>query len=331
MKFLVPYKNHIKVLLFLVIAFGFLYISGVHIIHDSTQNILDWRIQIGETITFPVFLILKSILIILIGFWLATKTITFCEKSIKHFKQINPTSQSILINIIQIFIYFIFFVSILDLLHFQHSSITVISGAAAFGLSLGLRQIASNLVSGFILLLEHSINVGDFVEMKDQSAGFVRRIGTLYTHIEITDGREIFIPNGEIFNYLAANWTLNHKYARITFEIIIDYTTDINLVKEICLKAINAHPAKSKNRPAEFLVDRFGEFGLIIKLRLWLDDILIGRFQVQSDILSSICEEFKKAKIAIPTIATANKKQAKLQKQFKQTIKPTNLIDEPVE
>lgn len=269
---------------------------------------LDWQIQIGGSITFPLFLILKSMAAILVGFWLATRTVGFCERNIKHFKQINPTSQSILINIIQIFIYFIFFVAVLDILNFQSSSIAVVSGAAAFGLSLGLRQIASNLVSGFVLLLERSVNVGDFVEMKDQSVGFVRRIGTLYTHIEITDGREIFIPNADIFNNLSANWTLNHRQARIEFEIIIDYTTDIAVIRDICYTAMNAHACRSEHHDPSFFVDRFGDFGLVLKMQFWLDDIFLGRNRVKSELLTEICTELQKQKIRIPSSAIQPKK-----------------------
>ena len=308
-RFLAQYKRFIRFLFFLMIAIGFLYVSGVHIVPGKPGQMLDWQIQIGGSITFPLFLIIKSILTILIGFWLATRTISFFEKSIKHFKQINPTSQSILINIIQIFIYFIFFVAVLDILHFQSSSIAVVSGAAAFGLSLGLRQIASNLVSGFVLLLERSINVGDFVETKDQGVGFVRRIGTLYTHIEVTDGREIFIPNADIFNYLSANWTLNNRQARIEFEIVIDYNTDIKIVSDICFAVMNAHPCKSEYYEPSFFVDRFGDFGLVIKMHFWLDDIFLGRHRVKSELLTEICTEFQKRHIPIPSSAVQLKKK----------------------
>jgi|GEM_PF-5246821 len=292
-----------------MIAFGFLYISGVHIVPGKTGQMLDWQIQIGGSLTFPLFLIVKSILTVLIGFWLATRTISFFEKNIKHFKQINPTSQSILINIIQIFIYFIFFVAVLDILNFQSSSITVVSGAAAFGLSLGLRQIASNLVSGFVLLLERSINVGDFVETKDQGVGFIRRIGTLYTHVEMTDGREIFIPNADIFNYLSANWTLNNRQARVELEIIIDYETDISVVRDICYTIMNNHPCKSENYEPDFFVDRFGDFGLIIKIHFWLDDIFLGRSRVKSELLTEICTELQKRRILIPSSTLTLKKK----------------------
>lgn len=309
-QFLTQYKKHIKFLFVLMIAIGFLYISGVHIVPGKTGQVLDWQIQIGGTITFPLFLIVKSMVAVLVGFWLATLTVGFCERNIKHFKQINPTTQSILINIIQIFVYFVFFVMVLDILNFQSSSITVVSGVAVFGLSLGLRQIASNLVSGFVLLLERSINVGDFVETKDQGVGFVRRIGTLYTHIEITDGREIFIPNADIFSHLSANWTLNHRRARIELEIIIDYATDITVVRDICYVAMNNHPCKSEDYEPSFFVDRFGDFGLVLKMHFWLDDIFLGRNRVKSELLMTICTELQKRKIRIPSFAIPQKKQS---------------------
>lgn len=293
-----------------MIAVAFLYVSGVHIVPGKTGQLFDWQIQIGGSITFPLFLIIKGMVTVLVGFWLATRSVGFFERNIKHFKQINPASQSILINIIQIFIYFIFFMAVLDILNFQSNSIAAVSAAAAFGLSLGLRQIASNLVSGFVLLLERSINVGDFVEMKDKSVGFVRRIGTLYTHVEVTDGREIFVPNADIFNHLSANWTLNHRQARIDFEIIIDYETDIAVVREICYAVMNAHPCKSENYEPSFFVDRFGDFGLILKVQFWLDDIFLGRSRVKSELLTEICTELQKRKIRTPSIAVPSKKLA---------------------
>lgn len=309
-QFLTQHKKHVKFLFFLMIAIGFIYLSGVHIVPGKTRQMLDWQIQIGGTITFPLFLIVKSMMAVLVGFWLATMTVGFCERNIKHFKQINPTTQSILINIIQIFIYFVFFVAVLDILNFQSSSITVVSGAAVFGLSFGLRQIASNLISGFVLLLERSINVGDFVETKDQGVGFVRRIGTLYTHIEITDGREIFIPNADIFNHLSANWTLNHRQARIEFEVVIDYDTDIAIVRDICYTAMNNHPCKSEHHEPSLFVDRFGDFGLILKMHFWLDDIFLGRGRVKSELLTEICTELRKHKIRIPSSAAPSKKRS---------------------
>ena len=296
-------KKDVKFLLFLTVAFAFLYLSGIHIVPGKNGHILDWQIRIGGAITFPLLFIVKSALAILIGFWLATRMVSFCERNIKHFKQITPTNQSILINIIQIFIYFIFFVAVLDILDFPSNSITFISSAAALGLSFGLRQIVSNLVSGFILLLDRSVNVGDFVETKDQLVGFVRRIGTLYTHIEITDGREIFIPNAEIFNHLAANWTLNNRQARVEFEIIIDYMTDINVVREICYTVMNAHPCRSEHHEPSFFVDRCGDLGLVLKMHFWLDDIYLGRNRVKSELLTEIYTELQKRNITLPSYA----------------------------
>ena len=303
-KFFVQYKRYIKAATFLLISIIFISVAGVSIKQGKTINLLDLQLQIGESITIPLFFIIKGTSVVLVGLWLAIRTISFCERSIRHFTQINLASQSILMNIIQIFVYFIFFIAVLDALNFQASSIAVISGAAAFGLSLGLRQIASNVVSGFVLLLERSINVGDFVETKEKEVGFVRRIGTLYTHLEMTTGKEIFIPNAEIFNQLSANWTLSNREARVDFELVVEYTADIQKIHDICHQIMNVHPCRSEKYEPILFVDRFGDYGLVLKIQFWLDDIFLGRSRVRSELLTEICTVLKANKIHIPSYAS---------------------------
>lgn len=299
--FILKYKSYLKFLIFLLISILFLSYAGIQIVPGPSGHPLDWQLQLGKIITFPLFLILKGIIAVLFGFWLSKRTIAFSQQNIKRLKHLDATTQSIVINIIQVFVYFIFFITVLDILNLQSSSITFIASAAAFGVSLGLRQIASNLISGFVLLLERSINVGDFVEVKDRGLGFVRRIGTLYTHIELTDGKEVLIPNGDIFSYITANWTLNHKQTRIELDLVINFDQDVSVVRDLCYKVMNAHPYKSKHYEPDVFVDRFGEYGLVLRLYFWLDDIFLGRNRVKSELLFSVCKELQDANIKLPT------------------------------
>ena len=102
---------------------------------------------------------------------------------------------------------------------------------------------------------------------------------------------------------MSANWTLNHRQARIEFEIVIDYDTDIAVVRDICYSAMNTHPCKSEHHDSNFFVDRFGDFGLVVKMHFWLDDIFLGRNRVKSELLTEICTELRKNNIHIPSLS----------------------------
>jgi len=165
---------------------------------------------------------------------------------------------------------------------------------------LGLQKIASNFVSGIILLLERSLKPGDLIELEDGTFGYVRKSSSRSTLIETIDGKEIIVPNEEFIIKQVVNWTLNNSKARITINVGVSYGCDIEQAHKFILEAANAHPRCIKDPAAVCFLDKFGDSSVDFILYFWVADVNDGFRNAKSEVLFSIWNKFKENDIEIP-------------------------------
>lgn len=181
--------------------------------------------------------------------------------------------------------------------------LTVLSffgGALGVGLGFGLQKIASNYVSGFIILLDRSVKVGDLVEV----AGFrgrVTAINTRYTVVRNNDGVECIVPN-ESFVVSAV---INHSYteeASVQYiSISIAYDADIDRALEIMREeGARPRPRIVQNRKGWAYLDSFGDSGINLKLGFWVEDPVNGTASLRTEISKAIYRRFVQEGIEVP-------------------------------
>lgn len=177
--------------------------------------------------------------------------------------------------------------------------LSVFGGALGVGLGLGLQKIAANYVSGFTLLLDQSIRIGDMVTVGDYY-GEITEIATRYTVIRSQDGTESIVPNDTLITSAVINHTLANRDGRMMLPVQVAYGTDLQLAKRLMLEAL-ARVGGTMPEPApQVHLTSFGDNGINLDLVFWNDHPEAGMLKLRSDINWAIWDAFQREGIEIP-------------------------------
>ena len=181
------------------------------------------------------------------------------------------------------------------------TSLAVLGGAVGVGLGFGLQKIASNFISGVILLLEGQATVGDYVELDGGEAGTIVKTTARAMILETYDGRWIVVPNEDFITTRVVNYSDQGSANRYEAEFSVSYDTDINLVPDIVEKAVaqNAN-ILSKPYPPDCELRGFGDSGINFALEFWVNGIDDGKNKYTSEVLFIIWNALKENGIQIP-------------------------------
>ena len=177
--------------------------------------------------------------------------------------------------------------------------LSVFGGALGVGLGLGLQKIASNYVSGFTLLLEQSLRLGDMVEVGGRY-GEVTRIATRYTVLRALDGTETILPNETLVTAPVINHSLSNRDNRIFLPVQVGYGSDLERVKAVMLEAAAGNDRVLREPAPVVLLKNFGESGIDMELAVWIDTPEAGELLLRSDLNWAIWEGFRREGIEIP-------------------------------
>jgi len=177
--------------------------------------------------------------------------------------------------------------------------LSVFGGALGVGLGLGLQKIASNYVSGFIILMDRSIRIDDRVEVNNQS-GKVTELTMRYVVLKAMDGSEALIPNDTFVTSTVVNKTYTDSHVRIGLPVQVSYGSNLEVAMQIMLdvakdqKYILDDPA-----PQVFLLE-FADSGINLRLDVWMDFLEGDQLHIRSSLNLGIWREFQKRGIDIP-------------------------------
>lgn len=179
--------------------------------------------------------------------------------------------------------------------------LSVFGGALGVGLGFGLQKIASNYVSGFIILLDRSIRIGDMVTV-DSRYGQVKEINTRYTLVRSMDGTESIIPNEMLISQTVVNHSLSKPDIRVALPIQVAYSTDLDKARELLIAVARNHPrvAQEGEEAPKVLLREFADNGINLELSVWIRDPEEGQLNLRSDLNWAIWKSFQDAKIEIP-------------------------------
>jgi small-conductance mechanosensitive channel len=175
---------------------------------------------------------------------------------------------------------------------------TIIAGAFGVGIGFGLQNIVNNFVSGIILLFERPVNVGDTIQV-DEDSGDLTRIGLRASVIRTLDGSEVIVPNGDLISQKVVNWTLSDQRRRLEIEVGVAYGTDPRSVIGILAKVGADNPQVLEDPAPTALFLGFGDSALNFQLRAWTDKFNEW-VAIKSDLTMSVYDAFNEANIEIP-------------------------------
>ena len=178
------------------------------------------------------------------------------------------------------------------------TSIAVMFTALSVGIGFGLQYIAADIASGFILLFERPVRVGDRITIGEDE-GDVQSINLRTTVVATNDRISIIVPNSKLVSQRLINWSYGDPRARIAIPVGVAYNADVNLVSSTLLKATEGVDNVLKDPPPKVQFLKFGDWSLDFRLLVWTNRPRLHT-QIRSDINYRIEKLFREAQIEIP-------------------------------
>jgi len=187
----------------------------------------------------------------------------------------------------------------LDTAGINLASLAVFGGAVGIGIGFGLQAIASNFVSGLILLLERPIKVGDRVQAENLN-GDVIRIGARATWIRTNDNIVVIVPNSDFIAKPVINWTAVERQVRFSIPLGVSYGSDPQQVREVLMEAARRDPDVLDSPPPDVVFTEFGDSSLNFELRVWTRTKIQMPNVLRSNLYFEVFRAFREHNIEIP-------------------------------
>ncbi len=181
------------------------------------------------------------------------------------------------------------------------SAFAVLAGAVGVGLGFGLQNVASNFVSGLIILFERPIKVGDRIEVGDVS-GEVRRIGARATVVVTAENIAVIVPNSQFISERVTNWSHTGKLTAFLVRVRVGWEADAEFVRRLLLEVATEHPNVLSD-PAPEVELRDLRNGMLFVLEVWSTQYLQGEGRLKSELNFAIREKLKRHGIEPPGFA----------------------------
>ncbi len=283
---------------YVLIPVAALYALGI--LDDGIAWLSSMTIQLGN-ISFSVMTVIRGIVAGGILFWLGRWSNDQSTALISAQKELRPATRELAVKTAEIAIFGAAFLLLMNIMGISLTSLAVLGGAIGVGIGFGLQQIASNFISGVILLLEGQATVGDYVELDGGEAGTIVKMTARATILESFDGRWIVVPNEHFITTRVVNYSDSGSANRYEAEFSVSYDTDINLIPPL----IEAAVAK-----LDFVLEdpdgpdcelrAFGDSGIDFAVEFWVNGIDDGKNKFTPTVLFAIWNTLKDNGIEIP-------------------------------
>jgi small-conductance mechanosensitive channel len=228
----------------------------------------------------------------------------YISKKFRNKPDFNAGTEFIYVQIAKYVIYIFAILISLKAVEIDLSLLITGSLGIFVGIGLGLQDVFKDMFSGFVLLFEGNVRVGDIVEISnggksDAIVAKILKINVRTTQIETREGNVLILPNSKLTQEYVENWSHGSDLSRFMIKVSVAYGTDCELVSRLLKQAALAHPKVRKSEPVEARLSNFGNNGLELDLVFWADqswDINLHK----SEIRFEIDRLFRQYEIVIP-------------------------------
>ena len=251
---------------------------------------------------FSLWLLLQATVMLIAAAIISLGLARFIERRLMRFPHINLSLRMALTKAVRTLLLVLAVMIALPAVGIDLTVLSVFGGALGVGLGIGLQKIASNYISGFIILLDRSVRIGDMVTV-DNKFGEVSQIKTRYTLLKAMDGTESIVPNEMLITQTVVNHSLSQPDIRISLPIQVSYKTDLDQAREIMLQVALTHPRvmhEAKKEAPVVLLHSFGDNGILLELGVWIRDPSEGQQNLRSDLNWALWRRFREAGIEMP-------------------------------
>jgi small-conductance mechanosensitive channel len=235
-------------------------VEGLSRIVNTTLSIGESSLTLGQLLWVATFASLGVFLVMWSSKLIRTKLLG---------RRVNADLVQVISRAYLVLGFIILGVMALDFLGIPLAAFAFISGAIAIGVGFGAQNIINNFISGWILMWERPIRIGDFLEMGEVS-GTVESINTRSTCIRRVDGVHLLVPNSYLLENTVTNWTLIDRLVRTSVRVGVAYGSDVALVTQLLKQAADEHEAVLKDPEYQVVFDDFGDSSLVFELNVWV-------------------------------------------------------------
>ena len=283
---------------FILLPIMALYAIGY--LDEAIARLNETTVSIGN-IEFTVMSVIRGVISGAVLFWLGRWSNDQTAGYIRRQDDMRPATKQLAEKAAEFTIFGVAFVLLMNIMGIPLTSLAVLGGAVGVGLGLGLQKIASNYISGVILLLEGQATVGDFVELDNGMAGTIVKTTARAMILETYDGRWIVVPNEDFITTRIINYSDQGSSNRYEVSFWVSYKTDVSRLPDIIETAVATHPAVlDKPFPPDCEFRDFAQHGFEFAVEFWVNGIDDGKNKFTSDVRFIVWQALKDNGIEVP-------------------------------
>lgn len=298
-------KSRLAASAFRWVGMPILFFHLIGVLDDIVVVLESMSLELGN-IKLSAYGLLRTLIFGSLLFWLGRISNTTGKTIIRKQESLDFRTREIVAKLFEIGLFFIFILLLLQLMGINLTALAVFGGALGVGLGFGLQAIASNFISGVIIIFDKSLSVGDFIELEDGRTGTVTELNMRSTTLETFDGKDIVVPNEKFITSSFTNWTHKNDKQRYRVDFSVAYKTNVRELVELIKEAVATHPQVLSGPELPFEerpdceIDSFGDNGINMFVEFWMTGIDDGKNRVGGDLLLIILETLQQNGIEIP-------------------------------
>jgi small-conductance mechanosensitive channel len=274
-----------------------LWITGVSPLVLDAMDAVRWKVGTGQMTLRNVFEggITAGIVLVL-ALWISA---AIERKLLSTAGGHDLSLRKIAANVVRALLLFFGLLIALSAVGIDLTTLSVLGGAIGVGLGFGLQKIAANYISGFVILAERSLRIGDMVKV-DTFEGRITDIRTRYTVIRSLSGREAIIPNETLITTRVENSSLADPRVLVQTAVQVAYGTDVRALQPMLEAAIAAVPRVVDDPRPAILLAAFAADGIDLTINFWIRDSENGQGNVKSEVNLAMLDVLNREGIEIP-------------------------------
>lgn len=298
-------KSRFIAVVFRWIGLPLLFLHLVNLLNPLVSILDSIEVVLGD-ISISIYDVISVLLFGSILFWLGRLSNITGKELIRRQEHLDFRTKEVAAKLFEVTVFILIFLLLLRIMGINLTALAVFGGALGVGLGFGLQAIASNFISGIIILLDRSISVDDYIELEDGRTGVVRELTLRSTTLETFDGKDIMVPNEKFVTESFTNWTHKNKKQRYRVDFSVAYDSDIRKLVEIIKVTVASHEQVISGEGVPFEeqpdceIDSFGDSGVNMFVEFWMDGIDDGKNRVGGDSLLMIFEAMRDNGFTIP-------------------------------
>lgn len=300
---LIPVRNLARLIIYTVVPL--MVLNGLGVLEHAIAALEEYGLVLGN-IRLTLYDILRVAYFGILLFWLAQVSNRLGKQKIRDQKNLDKVTKEVVAKLFEVGVFILIFLILLNILGINLTTLAVIGGAIGVGVGFGLQSIASNFISGLIILLDRSLAIGDFIELDDGRAGSIRELNLRSVTLETFDGKDIVVPNDIFFSESFTNWTHKNLRQRYAIDYSVAYSTDLDRLFPLVKEMLQEHPSVLSGDAYDFEeqpdieISGFGDNGIELHIEFWMEAIDDGKHRVGGDLLYSLWKLMKEEGFEFP-------------------------------